>query len=257
MMYRLEGKRAIVTGAGNGIGRSIATRLAHEGCAVGIFDLDATGADNTARHLRSLGYVCHSSLGDVSNQASVRLGMEELLTALKGVDILVNNAGVCRIGKILDMSDEDWNQTFGVNVDGVYNVSRAVIPHMLKQGAGSVINISSWMGKSGVHSYGAYCASKFAVIALTQALACEIGEQGVRVNSVAPGLIVETRMREESEKDRAAQGLTLAADRAKTIPLRRAGVPDDIARTVAFLASDEAAYITGETINVTGGSWND
>jgi NAD(P)-dependent dehydrogenase (short-subunit alcohol dehydrogenase family) len=256
-MYRLEGKRAIITGAGNGIGRAIATRLAHEGCAIGIFDIDANAADSTARQLRSLGYACHSALGDVSDRDSVKVGMDELIETLNGVDILVNNAGICRLGKLLEMSDDDWYQTFGVNVDGVYHVTRAVVPHLVKQRAGSVINISSWMGKSGVQSYGAYCASKFAIIALTQALACEIGEAGVRVNSVAPGLIVETRMREESEKDRAVQGLSLAADRAKTIPLRRAGLPDDIARVVAFLASDEAAYVTGETINVTGGSWND
>lgn len=256
-MYGLHGKRAIITGAGNGIGRSIATRLAKEGCSIGIFEIDAAAADETTQQIRSQGSICCSILGDVSDQASVKDGMPKLITALGGVDILVNNAGVCRIGKILDMSDQDWDQTFGINVDGVYHVSRAVVPHMLRQKSGAVINISSWMGKSGVHSYGAYCASKFAIIALTQALACEVGEDGVRVNAVAPGLILETRMREESEKDRAAQGLTLAADRVKTIPARRAGVPEDIAKAVAFLASTEAAYITGETVNVTGGSWND
>lgn len=257
MMYGLQGKRAIITGAGTGIGRSIANRLAKEGCAIGIFDIDAAAADETTRQIRSQGSNCYSILGDVSDRMSVKAGMPELISALGGVDILVNNAGICRIGKILDMSDQDWDQTFGVNVDGVYHVSRAVVPHMVRQKSGAVINISSWMGKSGVHSYGAYCASKFAIVALTQALACEVGEYGVRVNSVAPGLIVETRMREESEKDRAAQGLTLAADRAKSIPARRAGIPEDIAKAVAFLASNEAAYITGETMNVTGGSWND
>ena len=256
-MYGLQGKRAIITGAGNGIGRSIANRLAKEGCLIGIFEIDAAAADETTRQIRSQGSNCYSILGDVSDQDSVKKGMPELITALGGVDILVNNAGICRIGKILEMPDRDWNQTFGINVDGVYHVSRAVVPDMVRQKSGAVINISSWMGKSGVHSYGAYCASKFAIIALTQALACEVGEDGVRVNAVAPGLILETRMREESEKDRAAQGLSLAADRVKSIPARRAGLPDDIAKAVAFLASTEAAYITGETINVTGGSWND
>jgi NAD(P)-dependent dehydrogenase (short-subunit alcohol dehydrogenase family) len=256
-MYGLQGKRAIVTGAGNGIGRSIATRLAKEGCSIGIFDIDAKAADETMRHIRAQGSHCHSVLGDVSSKSSVSAGMAELVSALGGVDILVNNAGICRIGKILDMTDQDWEQTFGINVDGVYHVTRSVVPLMVRQRSGAVINISSWMGKSGVHSYGAYCASKFAIIALTQALACEVGEDGVRVNAVAPGLILETRMREESEKDRAAQGLTLAADRVKLIPARRAGTPEDIAKTVAFLASNEASYITGETISVTGGSWND
>ena len=256
-MYGLQGKRAIVTGARNGIGRSIATRLAKEGCSIGIFDIDVKAADETMRHIRAQGSNCHSAIGDVSNKASVSAGMTELVSALGGIDILVNNAGICRIGKILDMTDLDWEQTFGINVDGVYHVTRSLVPLMVRQKSGAVINISSWMGKSGVHSYGAYCASKFAIIALTQALACEVGEEGVRVNAVAPGLILETRMREESEKDRAAQGLTLAADRVKSIPARRAGAPEDIAKTVAFLASNEASYITGETISVTGGSWND
>jgi NAD(P)-dependent dehydrogenase (short-subunit alcohol dehydrogenase family) len=128
---------------------------------------------------------------------------------------------------------------------------------MVARRRGAVINLASWMGKSGVESYGAYCASIFAIVALTQALAREVGEFGVRVNAVGPGLIVETRMREESEVLRAAEGLPPAADRAKSIPLRRAGLPVDIARAVAFLASEEASYITGETMSVTGGSWND
>lgn len=256
-MYGLEGKRAIVTGAGTGIGRSIAARLAREGCSIGIFDIDSASADEATRHIRAQGSSCHAVLGDVSDKSSVVAGTTELMNRLGGVDILVNNAGICRIGKILDMPDQDWKQTFGINVDGVYHVSRAVVPHMVRQKAGAVINISSWMGKSGVHSYGAYCASKFAIIALTQALACEVGQDGVRVNAVAPGLILETRMREESEKDRAALGLMPATDRVNSIPARRAGLPDDISKTVAFLASNEADYITGETISVTGGSWND
>ncbi len=128
---------------------------------------------------------------------------------------------------------------------------------MVERRRGTIVNIASWMGKSGVAAYGAYCASKFAVVSLTQSLALEIGEYGIRVNAVAPGLIVETKMRDESEIQRAAEGLPTAKDRAKTIPLRRAGLPSDIAKTVAFLASDEADYITGETISVTGGIWND
>ena len=113
------------------------------------------------------------------------------------------------------------------------------------------------MGKSGAKAYGAYCASKFAIVALTQTLALELGEHGVRVNAVAPGLVVQTRMREESEEERRREGLPLTEERAKSIPLRRAAVPEDIAKAVAFLASDQAAYITGETLSVTGGIWND
>lgn len=251
--YGLEGRTAIVTGAAHGIGRAIAARLAQEGCRVGIFDLDRTAAESSAA---AIGQAAFAS-GDVSSSRDVDAGMSALLDQLGGCDILVNNAGICPVGKILDTSEDTWRKTFGVNVDGMFHVIRRVVPGMVERGSGAVINIASWMGKSGVPAYGAYCASKFAVVSLTQSLACEIGENGVRVNAVAPGLIVQTKMREESEIGRRAQGLPTPDERAKSIPMRRPGYPDDIAKAVAFLASDEASYITGETISVTGGSWND
>ncbi|HEX7076742.1 MAG TPA: SDR family NAD(P)-dependent oxidoreductase [Hyphomicrobiaceae bacterium] len=256
-MYGLEGRKAIVTGAAQGIGRAIAERLVAEGCDVGIFDRDAEGARATADALRTGTRRIAVASGDVSVKADVERGMAFLKAELGPIDILVNNAGICPIGKLLEMPEEQWHATFGVNVNGLFYISRAVVPDMIARRRGAVINLASWMGKSGVASYGAYCASKFAIVALTQTLAVEIGEHGVRVNAVAPGLIVETRMREESEVHRRAMGLSTAEDRAKTIPLRRAGLPRDIANAVAFLASDEADYITGETISVTGGSWND
>jgi len=256
-MYGLEGRKAIVTGAAHGIGKSIAARLAGEGCDVGIFDRDAEAAQKVAEAIARHGRHIVVATGDISGKADVDAGIGKLMRELGSIDILVNNAGVCPIGKMLDMAERDWHAAFGVNVNGLFYVSRAVVPQMIARHRGAVVNIASWMGKSGVGNYGAYCASKFAVVALTQALAAEVGEHGVRVNAVAPGLIIETKMRDESESDRRAQGLPLAADRAKTIPLRRAGLPGDIAKTVAFLASDEADYITGETVSVTGGLWND
>ena len=144
-----------------------------------------------------------------------------------------------------------------MNVDGLFHVTRAVVPGMVERRSGVVVNIASWMGKAGVAQHGAYCASKFAIVALTQTLATEVGEHGVRVNAVAPGLIVGTRMREEAEIDRRAKGLEFAESRARSIPLRRAGAPEDVANTVAFLCSDQAAYVTGETVSITGGLWND
>ena len=256
-MYGLEGRKAIVTGGAVGIGRAITARLLAEGCDVGILDIDASAATKTAEALARPGVKICAAGGDVSSKASAEIGIAKLVTELGHVDILVNNAGICPIGKLLEMSEADWHKVFGVNVDGMFHVSRAVVPHMIARNSGVVVNLASWMGKSGVASYGAYCASKFAIVALTQALACEVGEHGIRVNAVAPGLIVETRMRDESEVDRARQGLPMAAERAKSIPMRRAGLPDDIAKAVAFLASSQADYITGETLTVTGGSWND
>lgn len=256
-IYGLQGRTAIVTGAAHGIGRAIATRLAHEGCAVGILDRDAEVARATAAVMtKSCGRIAVAS-GDISSKAEVEAGLAALTAELGAIDILVNNAGVLRIGRLLDMDESHWNETFRVNVDGFFNMTRAVVPGMVARGCGTVINLASWMGKSGVANYGAYCASKFAIVALTQTLAVELGEHGIRVNAVAPGLIVETKMREEAEIDRRAQGLESAESRAKTIPLRRVGLPEDIAKAVAFLCSDQAAYITGETLSVTGGLWND
>jgi len=160
------------------------------------------------------------------------------------------------MGDLLTMDETDWRALFAVNVDGVFHVTRAIVPQMVERGAGAVVNLSSWMGKSGHPGYGAYCATKFAIIALTQTLALELGPKGVRVNAVAPGLIVNTVMRDEAEDYMQERGLPMAADRALSIPLRRAGLPQDIANTVAYLASEEASYMTGEVVNVTGGLWN-
>lgn len=254
-MYELKGRKVIITGGATGIGRSVALRMGREGCDVGLFDVDGVGAEATAAQVRDLGCKAFTATGDVGDKVSVETGTKALVEALGGVDVLVNNAGILRMGQLLDMGDKDWADTWRINVDGVFHCTRAVVPHMVAQGHGNVVNMSSWMGKKGVASFGAYCASKFAVIALTQSLAHELAGKGIRVNSVCPGLIVDTKMREEAEEDLARRGLPLANQRLHTIPLGRTGLPDDIARVVAFLASDEAAYMTGQAINVTGGLW--
>lgn len=255
-MYGLNGRNAIVTGAAHGIGKEIATRLLKEGCAVGLLDFDADGLAATAAALSALGKVSHAAC-DVSSKEAVETGVAKLTADLGAIDILVNNAGICKVGKLLECDESVWRATFGVNVDGIFHMVRAVAPAMVERGEGSIVNIASWMGKSGVAAYGAYCASKFAAVSLTQSLACELGESGVRVNAVGPGLIVDTKMRDESEVLRKEQGLPSAFDRAQSIPLRRPGVPADISNAVLFLVSDQASYITGETISVTGGLWND
>lgn len=254
-MDALAGRTAIVTGGGNGIGRSIASRLADEGCDVGIFDIDEAGAHNTAAAIRQKGRQAHVAVGSVTRKDDVADGMASLLIRLQRVDILVNNAGILRIGKLVEISEKDWADSFQVNVDGVFWCCRAVLPQMISRRSGSVVNMASWLGKKGIAYYGAYCATKFAVVGLTQSLALEMAEHGVRVNAVSPGIIVETKMRESSEAMHRSQGLPTAAERVSSIPLGRLGYPDDVARVVAFLASDEAAYITGESINVSGGLW--
>lgn len=254
-MYALDGRGAIVTGGGGGIGRSIALRLAREGCDVGVLDRNGEGAQNVAAEIRELGRRGFAVQADVASKEEVGPALDRLMAELGSVDILVNNAGILRIGPLLEMDEDDWSDTIRVNVDGNFWVTRKVLPGMAQRGFGSVVNMASWMGKKGLANYGAYCASKFAVIALTQSLALELAPRGIRVNAVCPGIITETVMREESEAASKLLGLPLAADRIGTVPLARLGVPDDVSRVVAFLASDEAAYMTGQSINVTGGLW--
>ena len=175
-MYGLTDRKAIVTGAANGIGRAIALRLAHEGCDVGLVDLGAQGLEATASEIRGGGRTAVIARVDVSKAADVKSAADQLLGALGGCDILMNNAGILRVGKILECSEQDWADQFRINVDGVFNMSRAVVPLMVERRAGAVVNMASWLGKSGVPNYGGYCATKFAVVALTQSLAKEVAE---------------------------------------------------------------------------------
>ena len=255
-MTAMIGKKAIITGAAHGIGRAIALTLAERGCEIGMLEIDSGAAQKTIKEIEHFGRKAYVEVCDVTQASQVKKASEKILTAMGHCDILVNNAGICRMGELLDMDEADWRALFAVNVDGVFHVTRAVVPHMVERGQGAVVNLSSWMGKSGHPGYGAYCATKFAIIGLTQSLALELGPKGVRANAVAPGLIINTVMRDEAENYMKERGMPVAADRAKSIPLRRSGTPQDIANTVAFLASDEASYMTGEVVNVTGGLWN-
>lgn len=252
---RFEGRTAIVTGGGLGIGRAISLRLAKEGADIGILDLSANDGEETASAVRALGRRAFVAVGNVSLKADVDRGIDALVAALGSVDILVNNAGILRMAPFLETTPEMWRSVLGVNLDGVYHGCQAVLPHMLRQKRGSIVNMSSWTGKKGVPNHSAYSVSKFGVIGLTQAIAGEMAGHGIRVNAVCPGTIVDTKMRDEHEALCRAQGLPDIATRVKTIPLQRPGYPEDVASTVAFLASDEAAYMTGQAINITGGLW--
>lgn len=254
-MYSLQGRKAIVTGGSGGIGRCIALRLADEGCDVAVVDINADAARETAEQVRAKGRKAMSASADVGSKESVEAALGGLMSELGAVDILINNAGILRIGPMLEMDEKDWSDTFRVNVDGIFHVSRKVLPSMVERGSGTVVNLASWMGKKGLRNYAAYCASKFAVIAITQSLALELASKGIRVNAVCPGIIVDTAMREASDEQSKLQGLPSAADRVGTVPLGRLGLPEDVSRLVAFLVSDEADYMTGQAVNVTGGLW--
>jgi NAD(P)-dependent dehydrogenase (short-subunit alcohol dehydrogenase family) len=256
MSRTLAGRKAIVTGAGLGIGRAIALRLADEGCDVGLFDRDAGSADATAAMVRAKGRRAVIALGDASRPDDVAAGTAALVQALDGVDILVNNAGILRTAPFMETPYAMWREVFSVNLDGAFLFSQAILPVMVEQKSGCVVNMASWTGKKGVPNHSAYSASKFALIGLTQSLAGEMAGHGIRVNAVCPGVIVNTRMRDVAEELNRAQGLPDVNARVQnTIPLKRAGEPHDVAGVVAFLCSDDASYMTGQAVNITGGLW--
>lgn len=252
----LAGRAAVLTGAGTGIGRACALHLARMGCDIGVFDIDAEAGAATAEQVRALGRRAVVATGSVSAPEEVSSGITALREGLGRIDILVNNAGILRTAPFLDTDHALWRQILDINLDGAFLVCRAVLPVMVAQESGAVVNMASWTGKKGVANHSAYCVSKFGLIGLTQTLALEMAPHGIRVNAVCPGVIVDTAMRDAAEEMNRAQGLPDVATRVRTtIPLARPGVPDDVAELVGFLASDAASYMTGQAINVTGGLW--
>jgi len=248
-------RAALVTGAGAGIGRAIARRLARDGWAVAVNDVHPGRAAAVVGEVAAAGARGAAVVADVGDREAVRRMVAEAIEALGAVDLLVNNAGVCRLGAVAEFSEADWRTTFRVNVDGVFFGCQAVLPHMLARERGSIVNIASWSGKDGAAYFGPYCASKFAVIGLTQSLAKEVAAQGVRVNAVCPGIVAGTEMRAQIDAESRALGRPTSIDRVGWIPMGRLAEPEDVAGVVAFLASDDARYMTGQAVNVTGGLW--
>ena len=254
-MYNLSGKVAFVTGAATGIGRAIAIRLAQEGADLAIMDVNEAEAAKTAALVREAGRRAEVLRGDVGDYAQVKAAIGGFLKSFGAIDIAVNNAGIVRLGPVIEATLEDFREIFRINVDGVFHCCKAVVPHMVQRGGGKIVNTASWLGKVGRPHFGLYAASKFAIIGLTQTLALELAQHHINVNAVCPGVIGETGMRDVVERESARQGLPSAKERQSTIPLGRVGLPEDVARMVAFLASDQADYMTGQAINVTGGLW--
>lgn len=252
-MGRVDGKVAIVTGAASGIGAATAELLAREGAKVVVADVDADGGRAQAERILADGYQAMAIQFDLGDEGSIQSLVDETVSALGGIDVLHNNAAATRLAGTEDVVIEEtraavWDETFRINVRGTALMIKAVVPHMLARGGGSIINMSSGAGAAGAVGHPAYGASKAAINAVTKYAATEFGKRGVRVNAIAPGLIVTEASRASGHAD-ALQEIMLAN---KLTP--RLGTPTDIAYAVLYLASDESGYVTGQVIDVDGGS---
>jgi NAD(P)-dependent dehydrogenase (short-subunit alcohol dehydrogenase family) len=244
---RLMDKKAIVTGAGQGIGRSIALKIAQEGANVVIAEMNPDTGAQTKRGVEDLGRKALFIPIDVANQREVQGMVAEVLRLWGRIDILVNNAGFDRGATLLKVKEEDWDAVLGVHLKGTLNCIQAVASHMIENGYGKIVNISSVWGKTGALSEISYTTAKAGIIGLTKSVARELGRYQINVNVVLPGLILTPTIAKMAEK---YQNMII-----QNTPLGRIGQTEEVANVVAFLVSDEASFMTGAAVEVSGG-WN-
>lgn len=242
----LDGKIAIITGAGQGIGRSIAVSLAKKSASVTIADIHFENAQKVAEEIKNTGGKAIPLKTDVSSINNIKRMVEETVKEYGSVDILVNNAGILHKTPIEEITEEEWDRIMAVNLKSVFFATQQVIPYMKAKKAGRIINLSSLAGRMGGYANGvAYSASKAGIIGLTMAVARRVAEYNITVNAVAPGTTETDIIKQLSDEQ--------IESLKQTIPLKRLGRPENIAEVVAFLASDAAEFITGAVIDVNGG----
>jgi NAD(P)-dependent dehydrogenase (short-subunit alcohol dehydrogenase family) len=254
---RLANRVAVVTGGGSGLGAEMCRAFAREGAKVAVADVRPDAAQETVASIRDAGGEALAVAIDVSERAAVEGAADEVIQRFGELGIWVNNAGISRVVPFLECSDEVWDTTMRINLKGSFIGCQVAIRHMLPRRHGVILNMSSQSGKVGNSAYAAYCASKFGIVGLTQSLAIEFAREGIRVNALCPGVVFtplwEAQLPDYARKRNLRQEdvRPYIEDR---IPMGRACTPQDVAQAAVFLVSDESAYMTGQAINLAGGS---
>jgi 2-hydroxycyclohexanecarboxyl-CoA dehydrogenase len=246
MMMSLEGRNAVVTGGGSGIGRAIAIRFAEEKAAVAVWDLNGDGARETVALIEQAGGRAIAITVNAADAGAIRQAAQATRDALGPIGIIVNNAGITGTVPFLDLPENDWDRMMAINLKGPFLCTQEVVPDMLAAGWGRIINITSSSTQTGAGQMAHYVASKGGLMGMTKSLAMEFADKGITANMVPPGF-VDTPMLRASPVDVDAY--------AATMPMKRPGRPEDIAAACAYLASDDAGYVTGQTISVNGGRY--
>jgi NAD(P)-dependent dehydrogenase (short-subunit alcohol dehydrogenase family) len=252
----LAGQIAIVTGAGRGIGRATALELARMGADVVIAELDGAGAEKTAAEVQGLGRKALVVVTDVTRRADLAAMVDRTRAAFGRIDVLVNNAGIYRAAATLDVTEEHWDAIMTINARAVFFASQAVLPTMIAQKRGAIVNLASMAGKIGSKTNLPYNASKAAVVSMTKSLALAHAADGIRVNCVCPGFVETDMWTKVAREQGALLGMSaeeFTRQRANAVPLGRMERPEDVAAVIGFLASPRAAYMTGQALSVDGG----
>lgn len=250
-MKNLENKRAIITGGASGIGKATARLFAQDGASVAIIDRDEARGEQAAREIQEAGGQAVFIHCDVSSGEQARGAVEKVVEEFGGIDILFNNAGIIRRTNVVETTEEEWDRVMAVNLKSMFLFSKYCIPHMIASGGGTIVSTSSGWGITGGAKAASYCASKAAVVNLTRAMAIDHGKDNIRVNCICPGDVDTGMLRFEASQIGQPEEdfLKDAANR----PLNRIGKPEEIARAVVYLASDESSYVTGHALVIDGG----